>query len=694
MGWFSSKTRIDIDVVTQSIIEEKQNFIKQGVISGVLGGGGAASGLKSQLTNGFSSNVDRFYRAAKREEFITLPEGYSLRDSADATEVRKLIEADILARVLVRETFVSGVVADYFGLYYVQETYGINHSNRNLKALINNEGTLQTYLNAEYLSPSLLKINYEVTLTAGKEVRSIEVDYPVNQNGLFYFAYYVKNQTELLFWFKETVGDASTAGTKMEEIEYLPILQIKENNKTILENDKVEKLAAYEKAGKSLGFSFTEMAKSILTSTPDNDPSKMRDVFFQFAADIHTKDKHTNLYLFEYFNYLREIQKTEKAEYLAWKDLITFREYFFNAPTNMMRVVEGNYDANLLFNYIELRFELDTDNLKVNEIKKEFVIREPMVLQKRIMRFNVELDSLEQSEMVLKKKINATQVAVLTIHGLTHIHSVLSDRYVKRTIANSLDQVGVNDDDKSFFIPLCMKALKRISPLKRSFVYQETMSVTVYTEIRTKVKWYERGAFKVVLAIVLIIIAVATGYVDFSSWAALFASLAAIAATSLVFQIVILPILVKVVEIIGVDAATVIAVLLAVAAAATGNTTTAMNLLEMAQWTFQAVAEVNMDIISKIQEELAKLFDAFKDFQDELDEINDALGGGNNDYLLNAIKGFYFDPNETPDMFFHRTVHDTNPGIKVYDFVERFVSLKLELPEIKHEFKDTRIRGE
>ena len=250
-----------------------------------------------------------------------------------------------------------------------------------------------------------------------------------------------------------------------------------------------------------------------------------------------------------------------------------------------------------------------------------------MVLQKSVMGLKIGLDSLEQSEMILKKKINATQVAVLTIHGLTHIHSVLSDKFVRRTIANSLDRAGVDDDDKSFFIPLCMKALKRMSPLKRSYVYQETMSVTVYTEIRTKVKWYQRGAFKILLAIVMIVIFITTGYIDISSFAALLTSLAILGAAQLIIKFVILPLLVKVVEIIGVEAATVIAILLAVSAAVTGDVATAANLLEMAQWTFQAVVEVNMDIISKIQEELAKLFDAFKDFQDEIDEINDALGG-------------------------------------------------------------------
>ena len=689
MGLFSSKTRIDVDVVTQSLIEEKQNFIKQGIIAGTLSGGGAAFGLKQELTNSLSSHVDKFYRIAKREPAITLPEGYSLKDTADISEVRKAIEADLNISVLVRDAFISGVIADSFGLYYVQETYGINHQNNEITNRINNEGTKQVYLNAEYLNPTLLKINYEVFKTTGNEVKSIEVTYPVNQNGVFYFAYYIKNKTELLFWFKE-IGNVNSNGEEtMNEIEYLPILEIKQNNKTILEAGNEDKLEAYEKACKPLGFSFKDMAESILESTADNDPSQMRDIFFQFAADIHTEDKYTNMYLYEYFDLLRSEQKTEKAEYLKWITETNKRAFNFDSPTNLIRVVEGNYDANLLFNYIELTFETDTDDLKEGDIKKEFTVRPPIELSRRfgVFRFNVE--NIEQSEMVLKKKINATQVAVLTIHGLTHIHTVLTTNVVRRTIANSLDLANTEDDDKSFFIPISMKAIRKLSPIKRSFIYQDTMSVTVYSEVRTKVKWYQRGAFKIVLAIVLIVIAITTGYVDFTSWAALFASLATIAATQLIIQLIILPILVKVIEIIGIEAGAIIAVLLAVAAIATGNFTSAMNLLEMASWTFQAVTTVAGNIIQEFQEELAKLFNAFKDFQKEIDEINDALGGGQNDYLLNAIKGFYFDPNETPDMFFYRTIHDTNPGIKVYDFVDNFVSMRLELPKVKHNFKDT-----
>ena len=693
MGLFSSKTRIDVDVVTQPLIEEKANFIQQGVVSGTLSGSGPVAGIRSQIFNGLSSNVDSFFRYCRRNPLIGLPQGNMIRDGVEISELDTLVEQALGVPVTIDYGYISTVSADMFGLLYLQSEYGINITSGVLEKPINTSITgTQVYLSAEYISTTELKIFYEIRASTSTAAYDVTVTYPINQEAVYYYVFYLldSDPSKKYLFIQEKSSDLSEVPSTLQDIDYLPVLPIKQNEKSILETASPEKLKKYERACDLLGFSFKETVESILESTAENDPSQMKDIFFQFAIDIHTKVKDANLYLYEYFDYLRETQVTDKNEFLTW---LNTQRLIKDPPTNIVRVTQGNYDANLLFNYIEISIEEDTKDLKLGEVHKEFVVKEPIKPSTLDFWINIGYD-VEQSEMILRKKINETQVQKILISGLTHVHTVLDNRVVIRTIANSLDEANTKDDDKSFYIPISLEAAKRLNPLKRANLYQEAISITVYTVVRTKVKWYERGAFKIVLAIVMIIIAIYSGYVDFTSWAALFSSLAYLAATTLVFRIVILPILVKVVEIIGVDAATVIAILLAVAAAVTGNATTAANLLEMAQWTFQAVTEVAGNIIEEFARELEKLFDAFKDFQDELDEINDALGKGNNNYLLDAIKGFYFDPNETPDMFFYRTIHETNPGVRIFEFVEKFTSYKLELPQVKHDFKYTQLRGE
>ena len=233
-----------------------------------------------------------------------------------------------------------------------------------------------------------------------------------------------------------------------------------------------------------LGFSFKETVESILESTAENDPSQMKDIFFQFAIDIHTKVKDANLYLYEYFDYLRETQVTDKNEFLTW---LNTQRLIKDPPTNIVRVTQGNYDANLLFNYIELSIEEDTRDLKLGEVHKEFVVKEPIKPNTLDFWINIGYD-VEQSEMILRKKINETQVQKILISGLTHVHTVLDNRVVIRTIANSLDEANTKDDDKSFYIPISLEAAKRLNPLKRANLYQEAISITVYTVVRTKSK--------------------------------------------------------------------------------------------------------------------------------------------------------------------------------------------------------------
>ena len=246
----------------------------------------------------------------------------------------------------------------------------------------------------------------------------------------------------------------------------------------------------------------------------------------------------------------------------------------------------------------------------------------------------------------------------------------------------------MNDPDKKYgmYFPINRNVLKQLNPIDRNIVLTDGISVIVYAVQITYVKWYQRGFFKVLVLIIAIIIAYYTGDWELVYEAGLTWQTAVTVITNIIINFATIKGLEFVASAIGGEIGAIIAAVVAIYALSQGKDTlfggsiAAPDLLKTSVLALEASNNIVLDELSDITRDLEDLIKSVKEKKEELKEAYDLLGSESIDYFDIRKGGFYFNPNEMPDDFFNRTVHNKNPGTSGYDYISYFVdnALKLE----------------
>ena len=88
-------------------------------------------------------------------------------------------------------------------------------------------------------------MRYAATSTAAYDVT---VTYPINQEAVYYYVFYLldSDPSKKYLFIQEKSSDLSEVPSTLQDIDYLPVLPIKQNEKSILETASPEKLKKYE----------------------------------------------------------------------------------------------------------------------------------------------------------------------------------------------------------------------------------------------------------------------------------------------------------------------------------------------------------------------------------------------------------------------------------------------------------------
>lgn len=703
---FRSRRVVTLDVATIPLIDEKTSIIQQANAVTLVSGVGFLPAFNSLMMDSLALRANQFFSRSKNNSQIGLPEvdWYTLE-----TEDKESVESELRAYLeyptgtLVIDWILLGDTdSNFLGLDYCFQELNLNFETNQINDPdpdpVNPRQGSFFYVGSVFITNNAIRLGYvwkytDNTGTEQEEELDVLVPYQSVQNTMYTFVQY---RLDGIYGLWRTEGGSGEVSEPITDKEYFPFFEIKRTDTTILDESQAGLLAQYERALRPLNFSLREVAESILDdSDPDDQVDLMNDVFFHFGLDIFTETKGGKEYLYRYFEYLESKQITDKATYETWQNVAIQqpRTEFTDSLVNNIRVAQNGYDINLAFNYIDSYVINET---QTEQVTTEFIANEPLagVMLFKVLYGMQVYTGVDRSILKIKKRINDTQVKVIEVHGLVHAHNIEGEGVVIQTLTGSIRARNENSTGKkqSFFLPLSHTIAKTVPLLMRDELYQESLVVTIYTKQITKVRFWQTRTFRIILYVVAIIYIVYTG--DFSNATAALKTLLNAAITLAVTKFVIMPLLIKAVDILGIESSAIIAFLLTAAAIFTGNAALAKDLLYMAHLTFQAVAEVAKNILEALQEELELLFDAMKEFQDEIDEINDALGKGNINYLLEAVQQHYFNPNETPDMFFYRTINEQNPGVRALEYVESFVANKLELPKVDYNFAHTHLRGE
>ena len=247
------------------------------------------------------------------------------------------------------------------------------------------------------------------------------------------------------------------------------------------------------------------------------------------------------------------------------------------------------------------------------------------------------------------------------------------------------DYSAVGDEaDAILLIPLDHSITDSYNTTDKEILYARSLHYVFNSRIVTKVKWYQRGIFLVLVQVVGIVLLILDPP----------AGLALLAATMTAQQIIVIlamALLDYVLVVIGIKlfikaVGAKVAFLVAIVAAVSGVVLTveagsiagapwAKELLQLSSNLAKGVSGYYSDKIQGIQKDLVELGTYAEEKFKEIEERNKLLESSS---VLSPFVIF----GESPDEFFNRTVHSGNIGIRGIEAVSNYVGMALTLPKL------------
>lgn len=284
--------------------------------------------------------------------------------------------------------------------------------------------------------------------------------------------------------------------------------------------------------------SITDAVKGVGADKDDKpDLDKVDDIFYTFSIDIYTKCEASIQYLYHFFTKLHTTAMYDETLYA------TERSRFLHSGKeprlNYWTMRENDFDLDIQFSYITLT----TGNLgsrpDYKNWSKEVVIKpnvkytykmqrthavEPVCADDTnydpdspewLMIDNIAVKYMTESEVRIKHWTSEGTYDELVVVGLVHRSTVraLGDKDSKYLRLDEEWVSGKNShtDKKGqsgFFIPLNEEALKPLGLIDTEIALWDSMRLVIYAADIIVTKWYEKGFFKILIQVVVIVVGV------------------------------------------------------------------------------------------------------------------------------------------------------------------------------------------
>lgn len=478
---------------------------------------------------------------------------------------------------------------------------------------------------------------------------------------------------------------------------FFPFVPIRLNNVDMTDSSRID-TELYQTSKtmlRKLNISFEDLGKGV-NDNPDKDDIDHAYVFF--GTNLRTENEACIRYLAMFFDRmshsltysLNDYDKALNPDPEWHEDLIEGSGGWYIPPQRLPPI---NVIA---FQDAQLRLELRCHYINVQEKtgiigKKGTTVRTITVNPPGfVCNQNAEdiwCDRYDQSYVTFQYQETVGTYKEITVHGLEHVNFI----YENKNVTTSLDDTG--DKEGNFMIPLQYSVIQDMPLLVRNHLYRDAVHMIFNSHEAVKVKWYQTNFFKVVVQAFSLYVMFTTG-MDLMAGFRQALLQGATAALKYVIKKIVIGLVINaafrlVVRIIGIEAAMIIGFFAALGGF--GQTLRNGSLAE-APWAEELLMIANglgTAVTKSIQDELADLLMERKLFQEEVKsksrELEDANKLLDNDSLLDPF--FFidpislFNPDETPDEFYNRTVHSGNIGAMVFDAITHYVDTKLELPK-------------
>jgi len=453
--------------------------------------------------------------------------------------------------------------------------------------------------------------------------------------------------------------------------------------------------AAYKssvKLMKSMGMDYQSLGDSVNESP---DANKLQQAVMMFAVPASSTDSVEIEYTFKFFDWLQKqsgsvghTNELDGYNQISSGKAITIKDADFHCTLSYSKLVKR-----------QLRGDLDVDegyeHEQIQETRYRTVWR-TIVTGVGDSRYTERVQITEPYVVELlqyRRQIRPGMYEEITVSGLSLRYHIFGDKGVTANIGS----------DK-LLIPLDYNICRSIGLIRKERLYLRSLHMVFNSKVTVTVKWYERGAFKILLMVIILVITVviiissagantpvALAWAQ-GAYGALALAVLEILAVQFVVSFAIQKAAVFALREMGVDSVAVLAVVTFVAAVAGGYMDA-----DWASYALMASNSLTAANQTLVQDQLNEYKSESQEFElmaeakyKELEEISNLL----NQYDLLDPRSFIGQVpkttlGETPSALYERSVHTGNPGTLIYDYIESYVAISTQLPTFDSLVGDT-----
>ena len=487
---------------------------------------------------------------------------------------------------------------------------------------------------------------------------------------------------------------------EQEPSTYMPVIPLRYNNQDLTRPSETELYLTSKELLQKVDLKLEALGDQ-LNKNPDI--SAIDHAYVMFGVNVQTEHIPSLFYLNCYFHQVMANQRADETEFLAVLANPDYNdEPFTTIDTNSLaRLFKGETDS--LKEY-GLSLDVRYDYIK-SQVTDE-VIGRVGYATKEIKPYDVTIRFIgpfttattiisSRRKLVLRAQINAAQVRTVEVYNLGTINSI----YKGKSENVFLQDVQNNKDENGLIIPIQYQFSRTVFTNMQDMnsFYADTMLLIINSYEVTKIKWYQKGFFKILVMVVMIVIAVWAGQVYLAKVGAAYAAGGVVAALTLIGKGVLLSLAISyavrfVVKNFG-EQLGIFGAMLAMAAAVIASKgfgllgtasefmmTTCNYMLQISSALISSANEFLLEAGAKIQENYAAFTEKLAGLWEELEETLDLLEwkADIDPLIFTKPERFLILPNETPTVFFKRCLElPDNSLYAVHDEIPNFFDMRL-----------------
>ena len=417
-----------------------------------------------------------------------------------------------------------------------------------------------------------------------------------------------------------------------------------------------------------------EIAKSINLNP---DVEEIDHAYLIYGIDLNSPHPIAQKYLIDFFTYVESISIYNTTTFTSLPSI------------NNLIIESGALKLEIRYNYITVTTHTGSIGRVGTVSSQANVLPKAQVAVGTSSSGNSDIDHIvygeyEDSYMMFKQQLTDTTYKEVKVHGLVHVNHVYEEYTIETALSDS-----ILEDNNAFIIPLNYGLIVNYNLKDLNALVVDCVNILFNSISITKLKWYQTNLFEMVLYAG----AVYFGQPQIAGLGVAAASGLAGLLKKLLIQLLIQTITKAALKFVFSKTNNSFIKALVVIAAyfitREISVISGVSYLPFSKDLLQTVLATVGGYTSNIQDEIEDLQGEFADFKNKTKEQDSALAiahdlldvaGFVNPFLFIDQKP-YFNPNESPEDFYNRTIPQGDLGALSIEAIGEYVNTQLQLPE-------------